>query len=148
MSDAITEAFLAAPFNPRRVLLPWGPSRQFAISGSGELVRGHGCITFMEAFETTGSAAAAAVFYDGTSANGQVLNDYQLAKSESTGDMFGMHWVQFTEGIYVSTTSGSAAGTVVAWVDHDCASYNGALFHLSLWARAQLLANMAAIYPA
>ena len=147
MTDAIAQAFLGAPYNPRRALLPWGPGRQFAISGTGVLLHGHGCITYAEAYETTGSASAALTIYDGRTANGQVLIDYTLSQSQSTSEMFGLHWVQFTEGLYVNTTSGSAAGTMHVWIDHDCSAYNGALFHLSLWAQAQLEANLAHIYP-
>jgi hypothetical protein len=144
--DSIIEAFQGAPFNPRRALLPWGSGRFAATGGSGVLIQGQGCITYNEAYETTGSAAAAATFYDGTSANGQVLFDYTLSEGESTSEMFGMHWLQFVEGIYVHTGTGSMAGSVHVWVDHDCAAYNGALFHLSLWAKAQFEVNLATAY--
>lgn len=146
MSDPVLQAYQGAPFNPRRALLPWGASRQFAISGSGVLIQGHGCITYNEAYETTGSAAGAATFYDGASANGQVLFDYTLSEGESTSEMFGMHWLQFTEGIYVHTGTGAVAGSVHVWVDHDCAAYNGAIFHSALYAQAQLEVNLAAFY--
>jgi hypothetical protein len=146
VSDSVFEAYRGAPFNPRRSLLPWGAGRFAATGGSGVLINGHGCITYNEAYETTGSASAAATFYDGGSANGQVLFDYTLSQGESTSEMFGMHWVQFTEGIYVTTGSGSMAGSVHVWTDHDCSAYNGAMFHLSMWAKAQLEVNLASIY--
>jgi hypothetical protein len=126
--------------------MPWGPTRQFAISGSGTLIQGHGCITYSECYETTGSASASVQIFDGSSANGQQMFDYTLSEGESTSEMFGMHWIQFTEGLYVETTSGSVAGSMHVWVDHDCAAYNGALFHLSLWAKAQFEASLVATY--
>jgi hypothetical protein len=124
--------------NPQRTLLPWGSGRALATSGTGVLITGMGCITYNEAYETTGSAAASVTFYDGWSANGQVLADYLLAESESTSEILGLHWVQFTEGIYVKTNSGNAAGTILAWTEHDCAAYNGAMFHLAEFAKMEL----------
>jgi len=146
LSDSISQAYLGAPFNPRRVLLPWGAGRFAATGGTGVLVQGHGCITYSECYETTGDATAAVTIYDGASANGQQMFDYTLSEGESTSEMFGMHWLQFTEGIYIDVTSGTVAGSIHAWVDHDCAAYNGALFHLSLWAKAQFEANLVAQY--
>lgn len=108
--------------------MPYGPSRQFAISGSGALLSGMGCITYASAYETTGSAAASLSIFDGSNANGQQLIDYTLTESESTSEILGLHWMQFTEGLYVDTLSGSVAGTITAWVDHDCAAYNAAQY--------------------
>ena len=142
MSDSFSQAYRGAPFNPRRALLPWGPGRQFAISGSGGLLHGHGCITYSECFETTGSASGSCTIYDGNSANGQVLFDYTLSQGQSTSEMFGMHWLQFTEGLHVVTGTGSVAGSVHVWTDHDCAAYNGAVFHQALWAQAQFEATL------
>lgn len=124
--------------NPRRVLIPWGPGRDYATSGTGLLVGGHGCITYNEAYETTDAATAYVKVFDGTSQNGQVLIDYTLAINESTSEMWGMHWVQFTEGLYVQTVAGSAAGSITAWVDHDCSAYNGALYHMARLAQMEL----------
>jgi hypothetical protein len=54
-----------------------------------------------------------------------------------------MHWLQFTEGLYVTVSSGAAVGTISAWVDHDCSAYNGALFHMSIWAKMELQMRLA-----
>jgi hypothetical protein len=124
--------------NPRRVLIPWGSARAYASSGTGLLVAGHGCITYNEAYETTGSASASVTVFDGTSSNGQQMIDYTLTESESTSEMWGMHWVQFTEGLYIVTNSGTVAGSITAWVDHDCAAYNGALYHMARLAQLEL----------
>lgn len=146
MSDSLSQAYWGATFNPRRALLPWGAGRFAATGGSGVLIAGHGCITYSELYETTGSAAAAVTIFDGASANGQQMFDYTLSQGESTSEMFGMHWLQFTEGIYVSTSTGSAAGSIHVWTDHDCSAYNGAVFHQALWAQAQLELQLASIY--
>lgn len=125
------------------MLIPWGPGRDYATSGTGLLVGGHGCITYNEAYETTGSAAAYVQVFDGQSANGQYMIDYTLADNESTSEMWGMHWVQFTEGLYVKTVSGTAAGSITAWVDHDCAAYNGAMYHMARLAQMELELRLA-----
>jgi len=142
---AALEAF--GEYNPRRVLLPYGPGRQFATGGSGLLISGQGCITYASAYETTGSAAASLSIFDGWGTNGQQLIDYTLTEGESTSEILGLHWMQFTEGLYVDTLSGSVAGTLTAWTDHDCAAYNGALFHMSVWAKLELEARLAQMYP-
>lgn len=104
----------------RRALLPWGPGRQFATSGSGLLVQGRGCVTDSELYETTGDASGACTIYDGTSANGQVLRDYTLSEGQSTSEQWYFHTLPFEEGLYVANVSGSLAGSVTVWVDHDC----------------------------
>lgn len=131
--------------NPRRVLIPFGTNRAYASSGSGVLLYGRGCITYNEAFETTGSASASVTIYDGTSANGQQMIDYTLTQGESTSEMWGMHWVQFTEGLYLATGTGSVSGSLTAWVDHDCSAYNGALYHMAKLAQMELELRVAAL---
>jgi hypothetical protein len=32
----------------------------------------------------------------------------------------GLHWLPFTDGIYVGTVTGSVAGTLTVWLDHSC----------------------------
>lgn len=130
---------------PRRVLIPWGPGREYAVTGSGPLLTGMGCITYSSAFETTGSAAASVSIFDGSNSNGQQVIDYTLSQGESTSEILGLHWLQFNNGLYVSTLSGSAAGTLTAWVDHDCAAYNGAVFQTAQWQRLQLELQLASI---
>lgn len=125
-------------FNPRRVLLPYGTGRQFATGGSGKLITGQGCITYSSATDQNNVAGSALSIYDGESANGQQLIDYTLTQNESTSEILGLHWLQFTEGLYVNVSSGSVVGTITAWVDHDCASYNGSLYHLAFWAKLEL----------
>lgn len=131
--------------NPRRVLIPWGPDRNYAPSGDGLLIGGQGCITYSSAFETTGSAGASVSIFDGYSGNGQQVIDYTLSEGESTSEILGLHWLMFTEGLYVSTLAGSAAGTLTAWVDHDCSAYNGAVFWTAQWQKLQLELQLASI---
>lgn len=131
--------------NPRRVLIPWGTSRAYAPSGTGILVSGRGCITYAQSFETTGSAGGGATLFDGTSSNGQQIIDYTLTQGESTSEILGLHWLQFTEGLYVVTNSGSVAGSVTAWVDHDCAAYNGAMYRQVMLAQMELELRLAEI---
>ena len=138
MSDFIDPLRTVEQYNPRRVLIPWGPGREYALTGSGLLVTGMGCVTYASAFETTGSASASVSIFDGGSANGQQLIDYTLTQGESTSEILDLHLMQFNNGLYVSTLTGSAAGTLTAWVDHDCAAYNGAQYQQAIWQRLQL----------
>lgn len=124
--------------NPIRSLIPWGSGRAYAPTGTGILLYGRGCITYNEAYETSGSAGVTANFYDGTSNNGQSIIDYTLTQGESTSEMWGMHWVQFTEGLYVVSSTANIAGSVHVWVDHDCSEYNGALYHMARLAQIEL----------
>ena len=135
--------------NPLSVRLPFGTGRQYATAGSGVLLLGRGCLTYAEVFENN-VGAASLTLYDGTSANGQVILDYTLTQGQSTSDMFGLHWVQFVEGLYVTTSgAGQILGSISAWVNHDCAEYNGAVYHAALAAQAQveLTAAIAAGVP-
>ena len=143
MSDAQTVASLLGVVNPRRALLPWGSAGQLAISGTGVLVTGHGCITYFSAYETTGDTAATVVLYDGTSANGQVFIPYTLSGGESTSEIYVLHAMQFTEGLYVDLVSGAATGTALVWLDHDCALFNGAQYTAALVAQAEFEFNLA-----
>lgn len=104
----------------RRSLLPWGPGQQLAVGGSGLLLAGSGCITYSGAYETTGAAPGTVALYDGTVANGQLLAYYTLAEGQSTSENMGLHWLPFTDGIYVHTVTGSVAGTLTVWLDHSC----------------------------
>jgi hypothetical protein len=112
----------------RRVLCPWGAGRQFAIGGSGLLISGQGCITYADAFETSGSATASVSLYDGNSANGQVMIDYSLAAGQSTSEQWGPHWMPFYQGLYVATNAGAASGSISVWADHDCAYHLNTAF--------------------
>ena len=104
----------------RRSLLPWGPGQQLAVGGSGCLLQGSGCITYSGAYETTGAANGAVALYDGSNANGQLLAYYTLSGGQSTSENLGLHWLPFTDGIYVDTVAGSVAGTLTVWLDHSC----------------------------
>jgi len=112
----------------RRSLHPWGSGRAFATSGSGILVYGSGCITYTDVYETTGSNTASVSLLDGTSSNGQYMADYTLNANQSTSEEWGFHWMPFYEGLYIVTNSGSAAGTVSVWVDHNCDEHVNVLF--------------------
>lgn len=111
-----------------RALLPWGAGRNFAVSGTGLLISGRGCITYTDAFETTGSATANVTIYDGTSANGNAMIDYALAAGQSTSEQWGLHWMPYYEGLYVVTNAGAAKGSISAWADHDCAYHVNTAF--------------------
>lgn len=116
------------PSSMVRALLPWGAGRNFAVSGTGLLISGRGCITYADAFETTGSATANVTIYDGTSSNGNAMMDYALSAGQSTSEQWGPHWMPFYEGLYVVTNSGSAKGSVSAWYEHDCAYHLNTAF--------------------
>ena len=104
----------------RRALLPWGPGRGLNFDLSGQLVLGHGCITYSEAIETSGTASSTVQFYDGAGANGQVLMEYSLAASQSTSEQWGPHWMPFEQGLFYDVTAGACSGSLTVWVDHDC----------------------------
>lgn len=131
--------------NPRRVLVPYGVGRAYAPGGSGVLLYGRGCITYNEAVDQANSGGSNITLFDGTSSNGQQIIDYTLTENESTSEMWGMHWVQFTEGLYLVTNSGSVSGSLSAWVDHDCSAYNGALYHMAKLAQMELELRVAAL---
>ena len=106
-----------------RTLLPWGPGRQMAVTGTGLLIQGSGCITYSGAYETTGAATATVAMYDGGNNNGQLLFYYTLTAGQSTSEEAGPHWWPFQEGLYVVTVAGSVAGTIGADVDHLCRNW-------------------------
>jgi hypothetical protein len=112
----------------RRVLCPWGSGRAFATSGTGLLISGSGCITYADAYETTGSATASVTLYDGNNNNGQVMIDYQLAAGQSTSEQWGPHWMPFYQGLYMVTNAGAASGSISVWADHDCAYHLNTTF--------------------
>lgn len=124
--------------NPIMVRIPWGAGRQYAVSGTGVLLYGRGCITYNEAVDQNNSGGSNITIFDGTNSNGQQIIDYSLTQNQSTSEMWGMHWVQFVEGLYIVTNSGGAVGSLTAWVDHDCSAYNGALYHMARLAQMEL----------
>ena len=126
----------------RRVLIPWGSGRQFAVTGTGLLTTGSGCITYTDAYETSGSAAASVTLFDGNNSNGQVMIDYQLAAGQSTSEQWGLHWMPYYQGLYIVTNNGAAAGSLSTWGDHDCAYHlNTAFLAIESAVIAQALAN-------
>ena len=104
----------------RMLRTPWGPGGQIVLSGSGVLVHGYGCITYLSAWETTGTAPAQVAFYDGNTNNGDLITQYNLSESQSTSEAFRYHVLHFERGLYVAVLSGTPAGSVTAWVDHVC----------------------------
>jgi hypothetical protein len=70
--------------------------------------------------ETTGSASCEVTLHDGQSANEQLLRDYTLSQGQSTSEQWGLHWLPFTQGLYIHTVSGTAKGSITVWVDHSC----------------------------
>lgn len=131
--------------NPRRVLVPYGTGRAYAPTSTGILLYGRGCITYNEAVDQNNSGGSNMTIFDGTSSNGQQMIDYTLTQNESTSEMWGMHWLQFTEGLYIVANSGTVAGSLCAWVDHDCSAYNGAMYHLARLAQMELELRLAQI---
>jgi hypothetical protein len=124
---------------------PWGAGGQWATSGTGALPQGQGCLTYFSAWETSGSNPAVVQLYDGDGNNGRLMLQYNLAASQSTSEMWGLHWKHFTSGLYVLTVSGAAAGTGDAWVDHSCVDYNISLYHLARYAQLELEMRFAEI---
>jgi hypothetical protein len=120
--------------------IPWGANRQIANSGTGLLVQGSGCITYNEAYETSGTESIFISYYDGSSSNGRQIMDYQLLASQSTSESWGLHWMPFIEGVYVVTNAVTVSGSITIWGDHDCAQW---LWMEHLGKRAQDLVAMA-----
>jgi hypothetical protein len=112
----------------RRVLCPWGAGRAFPVAPNGLLISGSGCITYADAYETTGSATASVTMYDGNNNNGQVMIDYQLSAGQSTSEQWGPHWMPFYQGLFLVTNSGAASGSISVWADHDCAYHLNTTF--------------------
>jgi hypothetical protein len=112
----------------RRVLCPWGAGRAFPVAPNGLLISGSGCITYADAYETTGSATASVTMYDGNNNNGQVMIDYQLSAGQSTSEQWGPHWMPFYQGLFLVTNSGTASGSISVWADHDCAYHLNTTF--------------------
>jgi hypothetical protein len=104
----------------RRLRVTWGPGGQKAVSGTGTVIHGAGCLTYSMAVETSGSAAAEMSLFDGNANNGELLTTYTLSAGQSTSESNGPHWVAFERGIYVVTTSGAIQGAVTVYVDHVC----------------------------
>ena len=100
--------------------LPYGSGRQVATGGSGVLVQGMGCVTYSEAYETTGSASAGLTIWDGTNSNGRQMIDYTLQAGQSTSEEWAPHWMPFEEGLYLGNNTGTFAGSLTVYLDHDC----------------------------
>jgi hypothetical protein len=103
-----------------RALLPWGSGRAFAVSGTGQLISGRGCITAFSARNTSSTTAAELTVYDGGSANGRVLFDVGLAANASQTLPWVPHALPYEEGLWLVTDSGAAVGSVTVYADHDC----------------------------
>jgi hypothetical protein len=104
----------------KRSLVPWGTDRGLGVGLEGLLVPGRGCITYMTLYETSGTAGAAAHFWDGTTSNGQYLLEYTLSAGQSTSEQWGHHWLPFEQGLYIDIYAGAMVGSMTIWVDHDC----------------------------
>lgn len=117
------------PGQMRRVLLPWGSGRAYPfVSNAVLLLTGSGCITYADAFETSGSAVANVTMYDGNNNNGQVMIDYALAAGQSTSEQWGPHWMPFYQGLYLTLNAGASSGSISVWADHDCAYHLNTAF--------------------
>jgi hypothetical protein len=104
----------------QRLLLPWGDGRGPLPHGVGRLIDGSGCVTYSEARETSGTAEATVIIYDGDSANGRVLAEYRLWADQSTSESQQLHVLPYDQGIYVDLASGAAVGSITVWADHCC----------------------------
>jgi hypothetical protein len=113
----------------RRALCPWGAGRSFYLTSNQVLlISGSGCITYADAYETTGSATANVTLFDGTNSNGQQMIDYSLSGGQSTSEQWGPHWMPFYEGLFIVVNSGAASGSISVWADHDCAYHLNTTF--------------------
>lgn len=133
---------------PIRSLVPFGTGRAYAASGSGVLVYGQGCVTYLEAVDQNNSGGSNVTFFDGTSSNGQQMIDYTLTQNQSTSEFIPLHSVPFTEGLYMVTNSGSVSGSITMWVNHSCAAYVGAQYRLVQLQEEQLAVEVLALQAA
>lgn len=107
----------------RRVQVRVDQASADQLAGKVELVGGSGCITWHSLSETTGIASAAYDLYDGPPAAGQVLMSVTLSAGQSTRDYIGLHALPVVGGLFLAVTSGTVAGVIGAWMDHDCAQW-------------------------
>jgi hypothetical protein len=128
--------------------LPFGAGRAFAGTSTNVLTYGPGCIAYLEAYETTGSASAAVQFIDGISANGQYITDFLLTEGQSTSETFWLHQMPIDEGLFTNVTSGAVSGSATVWLDHVCAHEIARAEKLKelwgLWLESQMLAQLGA----
>jgi len=126
----------------RRALLSLDELTSGQLAGTSPLIGGSGCITWVSLYETTGSNAAVCTLSDGPAAQGQGMMFYNILAGESTRDSSGLHRVPFVVGLFITVSSGSVGGAVVAWVDHDCEAYYRAKARAAKLAEAAELAEI------
>jgi hypothetical protein len=120
----------------------FGSGRAAASSGSGVILRGRGCLTYFELYETTGAASAGVTVFDGGNANGVQRLDYTLTSNQSTSENWDLHYMPFWHGIYLQNNSGTIAGSLTAWMDHDCTEWLLAQHGFYLVAGAEAFAQL------
>ena len=81
---------------------------------------GFGTILALVMEETTGSAGARFVLYDGADANSEDLGPFTLASGQSFDSAYPPHGLPFRSGLFMNVTSGSVSGvihigTLVPW---------------------------------
>lgn len=131
---------------PSRV--PFGTGRAYAASGTGVLVYGPGCVTYLEAVDQNNSGGSNVTIFDGTSSNGQQMIDYTLTQNQSTSEFIPLHSVPFMEGLYLVTNSGSVSGSITLWLNHSCSAYVGAEYRLVQLQEEQLTVEVMALQAA
>lgn len=104
----------------RRVLLDLSQLSVAQLAGTAAIVGGSGCVTWHSTYETSGSASAAYSLFDTGDSSGQQLMYVTLSAGQSTRDYIGLHALPFLSGLYLEVESGAIAGSITAWVDHNC----------------------------
>lgn len=85
---------------------------------SGQLDNTGGRVTRISLIETSGSNPATVYFYDGSSADGILLDVISLSAGQSTRDYYRLYQYPFEGGLYLDVIAGTVTGTVVV-VHHD-----------------------------
>lgn len=81
---------------------------------------GSGCILWINAVETTGTAASEWQLWDGTNTQGPLLADVTLTAGQSTRDQVHHHNLPFRQSLYFVPLSGSTRGSVSVLTGHWC----------------------------
>lgn len=123
MTNAVVQVPVAPEWHPevaknrRRVFIP-------ATTDDFQIVTFAGTLLQFVMEETTGTAGARFVLYDGQSDTAESLGPWTLSAGESFDNAYPPHGIPFQSGLYLKVTSGSVSGvahfgTLVPWPLHD-----------------------------
>ena len=89
-----------------------------ATATSRVLDYGRGHVRRLSVIETTGTTPATVYLWDGSGANGQLLDTISLAAGQSTRDYYRIGEYPFDNGLYLQVVAGSVVGAIVV-AHHD-----------------------------